>query len=48
MALANEPEFTAEAEYVAHLGTYKGFLRVLWSVAAGIAVTLIYLAIFWT
>jgi len=48
MAPINQIEFTDTAEYAAHLGTYRAFIRVLWSVAAGIALALIYLAIFWT
>ncbi len=40
------PEITDEREYAIHVGNYLGFLRVLWSVVAGIALTLILLAIF--
>ncbi|HMN74403.1 MAG TPA: hypothetical protein PKA55_21270 [Rhodoblastus sp.] len=40
------PEITDEGEYAVHVGNYLGFLRVLWAVVAGIALTLILLAFF--
>ena len=40
------PESTDEREYSVHVENYTGFLRVLWSVVAGVAVTLILLAAF--
>ncbi|MCB1535945.1 MAG: hypothetical protein KDJ44_14795 [Rhodoblastus sp.] len=40
------PESTNEYEYAVHLENYHGFLHVLWSVVALIALTLIMLAIF--
>lgn len=38
------PETTDEREYAVHLSNYHGFQRVLWSVAAGVLLTLILLA----
>ena len=40
------PETTDEREYSVHVENYHGFLRVLWSVVAGVLLTLIFLAIF--
>ena len=38
------PETTENAEYEAHLGMYKTFVRLLWLNVAAIAVVLIFLA----
>ena len=40
------PEITDEREYAIHVENCRGFLHVLWSAVAGIALTLILLAIF--
>ena len=45
MAMIDQaPETTDEREYAVHLENYHGFLRVLWSVVAGVVFALILLA----